>query len=293
MVLKKSKSSNDVWPIDEAAGEIPNSWPGWPHEKRFSLVLTHDVETTNGVSKCPQLTKIEEDLGFRSSFYFVPRRYYVPPELRHYLTSNGFEVGLHGLYHDGKLYRSREIFQQRAICINEYLKEWQAVGFRSPSLHHNLEWLHELNIQYDASTFDTDPFEAQSDGMRTIFPFLVQHGATPHTYVELPYTLPQDFTLFILMQEHNIEIWKKKLAWIVAHGGMALVLTHPDYMHFGGAKRRREEYPAEYYVEFLKHIQGNYAGQYWPALPRDVARFRRCTHDRAFPSGQADRVRPL
>ena len=52
-------------------------------------------------------------------------------------------------------------------------------------------------------------------------------------YVELPYTLPQDFLLFILLQEKNIDTWKKKLDWIVDHGGMALFIAHPDYMNFG------------------------------------------------------------
>jgi hypothetical protein len=37
----------------------------------------------------------------------------------------------------------------------------------------NLDWLGDLNIQYDGSTFDTDPFEPQPDGAGTIFPFWV------------------------------------------------------------------------------------------------------------------------
>jgi hypothetical protein len=273
LVLHKRKSCESIWPIDEGASKLPEAWPGWPDQKQFALVLTHDVETAKGIKKFLSLVMLEEKLGFRSSFNFVPERYYTPPELRHCLTSKGFEVGVHGLYHDGKLYKTRKIFQQRAVRINHYLKEWNAVGFRSPAMHHNLEWLHELNIHYDASTFDTDPFEAQPDGMRTIFPFWVQSKASPHKYVELPYTLPQDFTLFILMQEQTIDIWKKKSDWIAAHGGMALVNTHPDYMHFAGKKPGMEEYPAEYYVTFLEYIKKNYEGQYWHALPRDVARF--------------------
>ena len=70
------------------------------------------------------------------------------------------------------LYRFRRVLQQRASIINAYLKEWGAVGFRSPAMHHNLEWLQDLDIEYDASTFDTDPFEPQPDGVGTIFPFL-------------------------------------------------------------------------------------------------------------------------
>jgi len=139
-------------------------------------------------------------------------------------------------------------------------------------MHHNLGWVHDLDIKYDASTFDTDPFEPQSDGVSTIFPFWVQ-GSNKRGYVELPYTLPQDFTLFVLLQEKDIDIWKQKLDWIAEKGGMALLNTHPDYMNFGGKELRAEEYPAEYYEEFLHYIESKYHGRYWHALPRDIAGF--------------------
>ena len=38
---------------------------------------------------------------------------------------------------------------------------------------HNFDWLCDLNIHYDASSFDTDPFEPQPDSVNTIFPFWV------------------------------------------------------------------------------------------------------------------------
>lgn len=132
------------------------------------------------------------------------------PELRNDLENRGFEVGVHGLKHDGKLYTSGKIFKERAHRINHYLKKWNAVGFRSPAMHHNLEWIHDLHIDYDASTFDTDPFEPQNDGVGTIFPFWVEHKTLRKGYVELPYTLPQDSTLFIIMKEKTNNIWKKK-----------------------------------------------------------------------------------
>jgi peptidoglycan/xylan/chitin deacetylase (PgdA/CDA1 family) len=277
IVHRKRLLYSEIWPIDEKAAKLPDHWPGWPYQKQFALVLTHDVETGKGQEKCPNLIRLEEELVFRSSFNFVPERYperyNVSSDLRHYLTNNGFEVGVHGLHHDGKLYRSKEIFQKQAIRINYYLKEWEAVGFRSPSMHHNLEWIHGLNIEYDASTFDTDPFESQPDGMSTIFPFWVPGNTAQKGYVELPYTLPQDFTLFVLMKERSIDIWKRKLDWIVENGGMALLITHPDYMNFNRKKLGLGEYPAEYYAEFLKYIKYKYEDQYWHALPKQVARF--------------------
>jgi peptidoglycan/xylan/chitin deacetylase (PgdA/CDA1 family) len=227
------------------------------------------------VQRVARLREVEDALGFRSSFNFVPERYAIDPELRRLLMDKGFEVGVHGLKHDGKLYASRKIFSERAIRINRYLREWGVRGFRSPAMHHHLEWLKELDAEYDASTFDSDPFEPQSDGVRTIFPFWVPREEGRGGYVELPYTLPQDSTLFIFMQERSSEVWKRKLDWIAEKGGMALFIAHPDYMHFGSGKAPLGEYSVEFYREFLKYVQSRYEGQYWQALPLSLARYFR------------------
>lgn len=274
VIRRKLPRVADIWPIDEGSTRTPQGWKGWPDGKQFALVLTHDVDTQRGQERCRDLAALETGLGFRSSFNFVPERYSVSRELREYLTSSGFEVGVHGLYHDGKYFNSRAIFRERAQRINNYLREWGATGYRSPSMLHNLEWFHDLNIRYDASTFDTDPFEPQSDGVGTIFPFWVEGGTPGKGYVELPYTLPQDFTLFILMENTGIDIWKRKLDWLARHGGMALINVHPDYMAFG-EKIGLEEYPARYYADFLQYVKTTYRDAYWPALPKDVTTFIR------------------
>ena len=93
------------------------------------------------------------------------------------LRKKGFEIGVHGLKHDGKLFRSRKIFDQRAVKINEYLKKWNTRGFTSPSMHHKPDWLHALNIAYSTSTFDTDPFEPQSDALGSIFPVSIDRNS--------------------------------------------------------------------------------------------------------------------
>jgi peptidoglycan/xylan/chitin deacetylase (PgdA/CDA1 family) len=236
--------------------------------------LTHDVDTERGQSKVPELVDLERREGFRSSFNFVPERYKVSAELRRDLEKGGFEVGVHGLNHDGKYFNSREIFRYRATRINHYLKEWNAVGFRMPAMHYRLDWLLDLQVEYDASTFDTDPFEPYSEGMGTIFPFLVPGENGNPGYIELPYTLPQDFLLFVMLCEKDTSIWKRKLDWVVAHGGMALMNTHPDYMSFRG-NCSIEEYPSDRYLEILQYIKTRYAGMYWNVLPREVARYFR------------------
>jgi glycosyltransferase involved in cell wall biosynthesis len=270
---RQLKASHSVWPINEAAGHAPAGWPGWPHGKKFAFVLTHDVEGSAGLAKCRQLMELEQKLGFRSSFNFVPEGdYAVSRELREELTQNGFEVGVHDLRHDGKLYWRREAFPENARSINGYLKDWGACGFRSGFMLFDREGLHDLNILYDASTFDTDPFEPQPEGVHTIFPFW-ESRPNGGGYVELPYTLPQDSTLFLVLKEKSPAIWKRKLDWIARQGGMALVNVHPDYVGFNGHQQQSSEYPAALYQEFLQYVQDRYGNDIWKALPREVARW--------------------
>lgn len=311
MARRKCRQMAARWPILPGSERPPAGWPGWPGAKKFSLVLTHDVEGPSGLAKVVGLMELEEKLGFRSAFNFIPEgAYETPPRLRTCLRERGFEVGVHDLHHDGKLYESREVFEVCAKKINEYLRAWKAAGYRSGMMFHNLEWQHALKMEYDASTFDTDPFEPQPQGVGTIFPFWVERpGAGPEGeldppyalalaggagaegklcvytpaktlsseagYVELPYTLAQDCTLFLVLQEQTIATWVRKLDWIAEHGGMALLNVHPDYVQFPGERPSPHKFPVERYVEFLQYVRGHYAEQYWQALPREVAGFVR------------------
>jgi glycosyltransferase involved in cell wall biosynthesis len=283
------KRVGEVWPIMPGSETAPDGWPGWPGGHKFGLVLTHDVEGKIGLEKCRSLMRLEMEMGFRSSFNFVPEgNYRAPEELRRELLQNGFEICVHDLRHDGRLFRSAAEFQRRASRINRYLDDWEAVGFRSGFMLHKLDWLHQLRIDYDMSTFDTDPFEPQPEGRNTIFPFWVpcpllsngqsaSDGSAPNAcsagYMELPYTLPQDSTLFLLLGEKTAGIWQRKVDWIARHGGMVLLDTHPDYMNFDGSKPKSQEYPVKLYADLLEHIRSNHAGEYWHALPREVAAY--------------------
>jgi len=283
LAKRRRETFKAVWPINEAAGKAPSGWSGWPEGKRFAFVLTHDVESQKGLDRSLQLAALDGSLGFRSSFNFIPEGDY-PDSLsvRESLVQNGFEIGIHDLKHDGFLYESRESFRRQAEQINQYAKKWQATGFRSAFMHHNLEWFDDLDILYDASTFDTDPFEPQPDGVDTIFPFWVA-GKKGDGYVELPYTLIQDFNLFIVLRETSIDVWKKKLDWIVERGGMALLIVHPDYASFSNNGLAPDEFPVGRYAEFLRYVKETYAGQYWNALPCEVAGWYRKQHAEPVP----------
>ena len=272
---RRFAQAGDSWPIRSDAGVPPEGWPGWPDGHRFALVLTHDVDTARGLARCSELARLERERGFRSAFYFVPEgRYTLQDDLRESLARDGFEVGVHGLYHDWKTFLSRGVFERRASRIRDYAKQWKAGGFRAPSMIRNLDWIGELGFDYDSSSFDNDPFEPQPQSAGTIFPYWVQSRTTGKKYVEMPYTLPQDHTLYVILQERGADVWKKKLDWIAAHGGMAMPIVHPDYLCLHG-KPGFEEFPVEWYLEFLDYVKQNYSGRYWSALPHEVAAYFR------------------
>lgn len=277
MAMRARPHVKDVWPIYPGSECKPAGWRGWPEGKKFAIVFTHDVESQAGVDKCEKLLNLEKQYGFRSSFNFIPEGPYdTPLSLRAELQVNGFEVGIHDLRHDGRLFNSRARFRRSAKRINRYMEDWGAVGFRAGFMLHELNWLHDLGIEYDLSTFDTDPFEPQPQGRRTIFPFWIPAGLErDRGYVEMPYTLPQDSTLFLLLREEGPRIWLEKLDWIVANGGMALVNIHPDYIRSPGERPSSLTYPVDFLTQFFNYVRTRYAGQYWNPCPRELARWYR------------------
>lgn len=253
------------------AARLPSCHRGlWPDNARFAFVLTHDVERAAGQEFARRLADLDERYGFRSAFNFVLHDYTVDLSLLSELRQRGFEVGIHGLKHDGKLYASRAKFEQSAQQINRYLREWGAVGFRSPSTHRNPQWMQALEIEYDSSFFDTDPFETMPGGTMSIWPFFCGR------FVELPYTLLQDHTLLAVLAQRTPKLWLDKVDFITQWSGMALVNVHPDYMRHSTYMGTYEEF----LQDMARRIRGTDAvpeggPPCWHALPRDVARWWR------------------
>ncbi len=233
--------------------------PLWPCGNRFALVLTHDVETHIGRDFVREVVALEERYGFRSSFNFVPELYPVDTRLLSELRERGFEIGVHGLRHDGHLFSSRAVFERSAKRINHYMHERGSVGFRAPFTHRNPVWMQALEIEYDSSFPDTDPYEPIAGGSMSIWPFFMGR------FIELPYTLMMDHTLMLILREGTPRLWLEKVQFIKQHRGMALLNTHPDYLRIGANLSIYEAFLAE-----VSRLPGR-----WDALPREVARWWR------------------
>jgi hypothetical protein len=229
----------------------------WPHGKGAALVLTHDVESATGQAFIRELAALEESHGVRSSFNFVPELYEVDRDLMAELREGGFEVGVHGLTHDGTLFSSHRRFSAAAPKINRYFESWSAPGFRSPMTHRHPAWMQELDMEYDLSFFDTDPFEPISGGTMSIWPFSIGR------FIELPYTLVQDHTLMVTIGETTPRLWTEKLDFLEHNNGMALLNSHPDYL--------LEPSHLAIYDAFLRDATARPA--LWNALPVEAARW--------------------
>jgi hypothetical protein len=241
--------------LAQGKSEAPFRW-FWPGGHRAALTLTHDVEGEEGLRLALDLADLEEEFGFRSSFN-LGGWYRVDPGLVRDLTGRGFEIGVHGLRHDRSLFATRASFEAQQPPLHELIERLGAVGFRSPATHRIFKWIGELPVDYDCSISHSDPFEPQPGGCCSLWPFFVG------PVVELPYTLPQDHTLFTLLGHRTPDVWLEQAARIETEHGLIECLTHPDRGYLGNARNRAM------YAEFLGAMAERHS--LWKALPRDVA----------------------
>jgi hypothetical protein len=237
---------------------VPFIW-FWPDGAPSSTVVTHDVETAVGRDFCSQLMDLNDSFGIKSAFQVVPeKRYDVPRALLDCIVDRGFELNVHDLNHDGHLLENREEFLRRALLINRHGIKFGALGFRSAMLHRNLEWYDALEFSYDMSVPTVAHLDPQRGGCCTTFPFF--NGKL----LELPVTMTQDYTLFHILKDYSIDLWKEQIGAIRQRHGLIQVIIHPDYII--------EERERNVYTELLKYLDELRAnGETWIALPSEVA----------------------
>ncbi|MGH9343845.1 MAG: hypothetical protein ACRD19_08810 [Terriglobia bacterium] len=242
----------------QGLARIPFIW-FWPEGFASCAIMTHDVESSRGRNFCSRLMDLDESFGFYSAFQVVPEnRYTVAKEFLNGIASRGFEVNIHDLKHDGRLYADRAEFQRRAKRINDYAREYGAQGFRSGILYRNADWYGAFDFSYDMSIPNVAHLDPQRGGCCTVMPFFIGE------VVELPLTCTQDYTLFHILGDYSIDLWKKQIALICENHGLISFIVHPDYVI--------EPRAQETYKELLGYLAGLRAKEnVWTALPRDVA----------------------
>jgi hypothetical protein len=139
--------------------------------------------------------------------------------------------------------------------MRETAARWQAAGFRSPGLRRVFELMPLLGFDFDSSYPDTDPHGPDGGGCCSWLPYELQG------LVELPVTLPQDHTLFEILGHEDGALWHEKTEYLRKRHGMALLITHPDYMltsrRLGAYRRYLSEFATDPYA--------------WLPLPHEVS----------------------
>jgi hypothetical protein len=262
------------WPVDtsvedicekllalsiEASGVdgIPFVW-FWPDGARGCVSMTHDVETDAGRDFCERLMEIDDSYGIKSSFQIVPeKRYLVSQEFLRGIRDRGFEVCVQDLNHDGRLFDEREEFLRRVARINSYGREYGAKGYRSAVLYRKPEWYKDLEFSYDMSFPNVAHLDPQPGGCCTVMPYFIGD------ILELPLTTVQDYTLFYLLNQRSIDLWKQQIELILAKNGLVSFIVHPDYI--------QEPEHLAVYRQLLAHLtEIREPRNLWFALPGEI-----------------------
>ena len=246
----------------QPGGRVPFIW-FWPDGASSCALITHDVEGPAGEAFCGRLMDLDDAFAVKSAFQIVPE---VPGRsseaLRRQIRERGFEVNLHDLNHDGHLYRSQDEFLRRAVAINQYAREFQSRGFRSGAMYREQAWYWAFDLDYDMSVPNVAHLEPQRGGCCTVMPYFVGR------VLELPLTTTQDYSLFHILGDYSIALWRQQAELILARHGLISVITHPDYLL--GAREQAVYRDLLAYVADLRDRRGT-----WVTLPAEVNRWWR------------------
>ena len=237
---------------------IPFIW-FWPKGALSCTTVTHDVESPAGWDFCAQLMDLDDSFGIKSAFQVIPEERYPVPQARlDSMRERGFELNVHDLNHDGNLLTDHDEFLRRAKGINLHAKRFGAQGFRAAVLYRNIDWYEALDVSYDLSVPNVAHLDPQRGGCCTVFPFF--NG----NMLELPVTMSQDYSLFHILKDYSIGVWKQQIALIQKKHGLMQMIVHPDYIIDNAARR--------VYADLLGYLSEMRArGETWIALPGEVA----------------------
>jgi hypothetical protein len=242
--------------------KIPFVW-FWPDGAPSCAILTHDVEGAAGRRFCGQLMDLDDAYGIKASFQVIPAAANGESQaLCAAIRARGFEVNVHDLNHDGRLFHSKQQFLHRVASINDYGRQFGSRGFRSAAMYRQQGWYDALHFSYDMSVPNVAHLEAQRGGCCTVMPYFIGN------VLELPLTTIQDYSLFHILGDYSIGLWRTQLELILAANGLVTLLTHPDYLS--------EPRAQAVYRDLLTHVrQMRDEGKLWVALPGDVDRWWR------------------
>jgi hypothetical protein len=244
------------------AKRLPFIW-FWPEGAPSCLIMTHDVETCAGRDFTFKLMDLDDSYGIKASYQVIPeKRYEVPHEYVSGIRSRGCEFNIHDLNHDGHLYSERGEFARRAAEINSYVRRYNTQGFRAGAMYRKQDWYDIFEFSYDMSVPNVAHLEPLRGGCCTVMPYFIGK------ILEIPLTTSQDYSLFQILGDYSIDLWKQQLTLIRKRNGLMSLLAHPDYLV---ERRARDAYAS--LLDYLRQMVAR--ERLWSTLPGEVDRWWR------------------
>jgi hypothetical protein len=262
------------WPVDVSVDAIMRSAMGlqieahggeqvpfiwfWPDGAEACVMMTHDVEGVSGRRFADDLMDLDASFGIKAAFQIIPRG--PRAELASLIDrcrARGFEVNLHDLHHDGRLFSSREEFRRQSAHINQLAREHQCHGFRAGAMYREQAWYDAFDFSFDMSVPNVAHLEPQRGGCCTVMPYFVGR------VVELPLTTTQDYSLFHILNKYSTTLWMEQMDLILEQHGLISFIVHPDYV--------REKRALSVYRQLLEKLSAlRVQRRVWVALPGEI-----------------------
>lgn len=225
-----------------------------PNNAECVVLLTHDIETVQGLINIKLIREVEREYGVISNWNFVLEKYGDVSDYIKELNDEGCECGAHGLYHDGLLFKDKNTYDERMKKIVEIAFKLNLHGFRTPAMHRNEDWMRDLPFKWDSSFPAWDPFQPQAGGCERYYPYRLNEKTW-----ELPVTLFQDFTIFFELEQKSIDIWKAQASALAKRRMLINAIVHPDYMN---------EKILTLYKQFIRYFKENL--NLWITTPSEL-----------------------
>ncbi|HET7342189.1 MAG TPA: hypothetical protein VFL90_12050 [Methylomirabilota bacterium] len=215
------------------------------------VVLTHDVDTAEGLATLPRLLAVEEALGLSSLVFLVTHRYPWDRAALARLAGRGHAFGVHDTMHDNRLaYLPPARVEARIRHAQEALGPLDSGAFRAPAFLRSASLYEGIaaRVRVDFSTNDSAlVWPHPGDGLGSPFPVRYRRVTV------VPTTLPRDGELLALGldREATLDLCQRKATQLAHVGAPVVVLTHPDPTFTDTAKR------LETYGELLRWLRAS------------------------------------
>jgi len=193
------------------------------------LLLTHDVDTAEGLAALPRLLAVEESLGLASLIFMVTHRYPWDRVALARLGERGHAFGVHDTTHDNRLaYLPPAAVDARIARAQAALGPLDSGAFRAPAFLRSASLYEGIagRVSVDLSTNDCAlVWPHPGDGLGSPFPVRYRRRM-----VCAPTTLPRDGELLALGLDRaaTLDLCQRKAAQLARAGAPAILLTHPD-----------------------------------------------------------------